>query len=255
MKTLVKISEDLLNRNFPNNFLIQVAFEIRFPTDLTMKNKIAEFQGLIKNEFSTYEEGFSVPIPFHPKTEISNLIDYKFINGKDNLELYLKNYTIFGLRTKSYPGYKNFSKIFLNNIGKFIKISDVNAITRLGIRYINSIPLGKDFDKSNQLKNKFFNPCINKEYINQLYETQQINLKYFQNGYEIHQQFVFRRNPNKIYEAIIDLDNSIKGSIKIDLEDLEDKLHDLHNLIKTKFFEMIKDDFLIELEKEEGDQD
>ncbi|KKL10872.1 hypothetical protein LCGC14_2551500 [marine sediment metagenome] len=253
MNKLVDITEDLLKENFKTNYLIQVAYEIRFPTDLTIKNKIPEFQGSIKDNFSIYEEGYSFPLTFQPKEDLSNLMNYKFLNENKSVELYLNNYTIFGLRTKNYPGYKIFLKNFMENVKRFIEISNVNKITRLGIRYINSIQLEEDFDESNQLKNKYVISLLDEKYGKEIFDSQRIDLRYHEKEFEIHQQFIFRKNPNNFYELLIDLDNSLKDSIKMDLRDIEDKLNKLHYLIKTKFFEMITDHFLMELRKEVGD--
>ncbi|KKK44264.1 MAG: hypothetical protein Lokiarch_20070, partial [Candidatus Lokiarchaeum sp. GC14_75] len=118
---------------------------------------------------------------------------------------------------------------------------------------INSIQLEEDFDESNQLKNKYVISLLDEKYGKEIFDSQRIDLRYHEKEFEIHQQFIFRKNPNNFYELLIDLDNSLKDSIKMDLRDIEDKLNKLHYLIKTKFFEMITDHFLMELRKEVGD--
>jgi len=247
---MVKITNDLLKESFKNTYLEQVAFEIRFPADLTIKNKIPEFQGIIKDNFNAYNEGFSLKFPFQPDLEKSNLLDYSFINEKDDLELYLNTYSIFGLRSKKYSNFESFSKIFLENLKIFINICKINTITRLGIRYVNIIPLDQDKNKSIQLKNNYFNSLIKDEYNYSNSEDQQIFLRYYDKNYEIREQFIFKKTPTNVYNVIIDFDNSYRGLIKIEsnnITKIEKILKDLHDLIKNKFFDIIKDSFLNKL--------
>lgn len=254
---MVKITETLLKEIFKKTYLDLVAFEVRFPTDLTIQKKIPEFQQKIKNKFSVYSEGFSIPIPFQANIEKSYLINYAFKDSIDDMEIYLNNYSVFGLRTKNYPNFKSFSDTFFDVITKFAKLCDVNRFTRLGLRYINIIHMKKSFTESNRIKNSYFHSLISKNCNKYNFENQHIDLKYKSNNYEIHKQFIFRKNPDNLYEVVIDLDNSYRGEMNIneDFNAFKTILNDIHNLIKTKFFEMIKEDFLIELRKEEDENE
>jgi len=255
---MVKITNDLLKENFPNTYLEQVAFEVRFPADLTIKNKIPEFQGIIKDNFNAYNEAFSLKVPFQPDLEKSNLLDYSFLNEKDGLELYLNTYSIFGLRTRKYSNFETFSKIFLENLKLFINMCKINSISRLGIRYVNIIPLEEDKNKSVQLKNNYFNSLIKDEYNYSNSEDQQIYLRYYDKNYEIREQFIFRKTPTNFYNVVIDFDNSYKRLIKIEYDnitEIEKMINDLHDLIKKKFFDIIKDSFLNKLREKKGEHD
>ncbi|MBA7555098.1 hypothetical protein ES705_47748 [subsurface metagenome] len=236
---MVKITEELLKEFFPNNFLIRVAFEIRFPADLTMKDNISNFQGKIKENFPVYEERYTMKFPVQD-TAKGNLINYAFKNDINESEIYLNAYSSFGFGTKKYPGFKNFLNIFLDNVKIFKDMFKIESTTRLGMRYINSIPLEKDKQKSNTLKNNYFDFCLTED---QKYD--------FENQYEIHKQLIFQKGQQKFYDVIIDLDNSYKEKILIkeDLKELESRIFDLHNLIKIKFFEIIKEEFLELLKK------
>ncbi len=241
-----------LDETFKNTFLNLVAFEVRFPTDLTIQNNIPEFQGSSKERFPIYSEGYSVPIQFQPDNKRSNLLNYAFKNNSDDLEMYLNSYSVLGLRTRAYSNYGEFSTLFLEMIKNFKKIYNINAFNRLGLRYINIIPLKKNLIDSNQLKNLYFSSLLNNEFNKYNCENQHIDLKYKNNDYEIHQQFFFRKNLDNLYEVVIDIDNSFKGLIdlKDEFSEFKNKVNNLHSLIKTKFFEMINNDFLKELRKE-----
>ncbi len=249
MNQLVKITDKLLGEFFPNNFLIRVAFEIRFPADLTMKDNINNYQGKIKELFPVYEERYTVKFPVQDM-EKGNLINYAFKNNINESEIYLNTYSIFGLGTKIYPGFEDFLKIFIENLRIFKDFFNIESTTRLGMRYINNIPLEKDKINSNKLKNNYFDFCLteDQEYN---FENQYIDLRFNHDEYEIHKQLVFQKGQQNFYEVIIDLDNSYKEKILIkeDLNELEKKLNELHNLIKIKFFEIIREEFLEILRK------
>ena len=255
MNQLVNITEELLKENFKNTFLELVAFEVRFPTDLTIHSIIPEFQGSIKDLFPVYSEGFSIPVGLVSNIEKSNLLNYAFKNKIEDIEIYLNTYSVFGIRTKNYLGFENFSKVFLDYLKKLVRICKIKKFTRLGLRYVNIVPLQKDLIVSNKLTNLYFNSLITERLNNKKFENQHIDLKYKEDLYEIHQQFFFRRSPTELYEAVIDLDNSLKGEINVleDLEDFNKLLNDLHNLIKIKFFEIIKQEFLKKLRENKGE--
>lgn len=248
---MVKITEELLNETFENTFLTLVAYEVRFPTDLTIQNRIPAFQGSIKEDFPVYSEGFTLPVQFQPEIKKSNLLNYAFKNYNEYLEIYLNSYSVLGIRTRAYSNFRDFSNMFLNIINSFMKICSINKFTRLGLRYINIIPLKESLIDSNQLKNLYFNSILNDNFNNFNFENQHMDLKYKNNDYEIHQQFFYRKNLNNFYEVVLDIDNSFKGNINIknQFSVFKGKINDLHSLIKIKFFEMIRDDFLKELRK------
>jgi len=246
---MVKLTEKILGESFTKDYLIRVAFEIRFPADLTMKDKIGYFQGKIKENFPIYEERYAVKLPIQD-VEKGNLLNYSFKNDITETEIYLNTYSIFGLGTKKYNGFKNFLNIFLENVEIFKEMFKIESTTRLGMRYINSIPLEKDKNNSNTLKNKYFDFCLTEDQ-NYDFENQYIDLRFNENKYEIHKQLVFQKGQQNFYEVIIDLDNSYKEKILIkeDLKELESRILDLHKLIKIKFFEIIKEEFLELLKK------
>ena len=249
MNSLVEITEDLLKINFKNTFLELVAFEVRFPTDLTIYEKIPKFQGKIKDNYSVYSERFSIPTPFKANIEKSNLLDFSFKNRTEETEIYLNSYSIFGLRTKSYSGFNTFSDNFLKCFKIFKELCQIKIITRLGLRYINIIPHNTDLFESIQLKNNYFYSLLDSNINENKFENQNIDLRYKKGDYEIHQQYIFRKNQNNQYETIIDIDNSFKDKIEIEenLTELKDKINNLHNLIKVIFFETIKEEFLNKL--------
>ena len=255
MSSLVKITEDLLNLNFDNTYLELVAFEVRFPTDLTIHDKIPEFQGKIKDIYSVYSERFSIPSPFKANIEKSNLIDFSFKNKSEENEIYLNTYSVFGLRTKNYSGFNTFLKNFIESFKLFKEHCKIQEITRIGLRYINIIPHNENMEDSNQRRNTFFNTFLKEPLSETKFENQNLDLKYKKGMYEIHHKNVFRKNPNNVYETIIDIDNSYKEKMEIkeNLSELKSKIGDLHNLIKIIFFDTITDEFLIKLKGSEGE--
>lgn len=243
---MVKIDEDLLKENFVVTFLAQVAFEIRFPTDLSIRNKIVDFQGSIKDDFPSYSEGYKIPISFGSKVESSNLINYRFSNPEKNGEIYINEYSVFGLRTKKYQGFDVFFYDFFKYVKKFIDLVKIKLISRIGIRYVNIFPLDKDVNESNKKINLYFKKIIKTDIENQNFSFQNIDLRYNSDIYEIHQKSGLRKRSDGSYEYFIDLDNSFNENIEIEenKDELSDKVSELHKLIKVKFFNLINEQFL-----------
>ncbi|MHA1197035.1 MAG: TIGR04255 family protein [Promethearchaeota archaeon] len=251
---MVKVTESLLKETFPNTFLDSVACEVRFNTDLTIKEKIIKFQNIIKDTFPTYIESLSIPIGFPSTVEKTNIMNYIFKNEDIDTEVYLNTFSIFGIRTNNYSNYDDFSKLFLKILKEFIKLCNISHFTRLGLRYINVIPLDKDRIKANDLKKKYFYSFLKENFEKNDFESQHLSLKYYEKKYEIHQQFIFRKSKNKIYEVIIDIDNSLKNKINIsedkELRKFQNIINELHALIKIKFFETITESFLKRLRED-----
>lgn len=251
---MVKITEKLMTEIFPNNFLDLVAFELRFPVDLTIRNKIPLFQKSLQESFPNYAEGFSVKFPFPADIEKkesteSHLLDYQFKNEQRGLNLILKTFSILGLRTNSYTTYSSYLQLFINILEKFNEVSDITLFKRLGLRYITKIPFLNSLKDSNMLRNKYINPIINVDILNvPAPKSQILDIIYKESEYEIREQIVFRKGPErkKPWEVIIDIDCAFNGniSVKDNFLELKKRMNDLHQLIKEKFFDLITEEFL-----------
>lgn len=241
---LVDITKELMEEYFENNFLNQVAFEVRFPADLTMKDTIPQFQKLLKNDFNTFSEKHSFKVPFGKEVESTHIKDYGFRNEKAENEIYLNKYSIFGLTTSKYEGYKGFSNLFFVNLEKMKNHFEINEITRIGIRYVNIIPLSIKKNKANELHKMWFNSLISEEFNFNRFTNQHIDLRFKENGYNIHLRFIFSQDEKKKYIIILDIDNSFVEKNPINIDSIKKIIEDLHTGIKQRFFQLINEEFL-----------
>ncbi len=229
---------------FENNFLNQVAFEVRFPADLTMKDNIPQFQKLIKNDFNIFSEKYSFKVPFGKEFESVHLIDYGFKDEKAEIEIYLNRYSHFGLTTSKYVGYKGFSELYFVNLEKMIKHFKINEITRIGIRYVNIIPLSIKNIEANEFYKMWFNSLISEDFNFDKFINQLIDLRFRENGYSVHLRFIFSQDERKNYTIIIDIDNSFVEKMPTNIDSIKKIIDDLHIGIKKRFFKLINEEFL-----------
>lgn len=250
---MIKITDDLLGTTFEDNFLTNVAYEVRFAPNLSLKPNIKKFQSLIRKDYPNYNEIYPIPFGLQSKKNESNLLNFSFENKQEGLEIYFNKYSIFGLRTSQYKGFNTFSKRFLEIIKKFIDSCNIDSFIRIGMRYINTIPFNNDKAKSNNSKRRYFNPILAKEISIKDFSNQYIDLRFNEDQYEIHQQFVFQRDNSGKFIVIIDIDNSIKDNINIDkdLVNIENIINDLHKYIKIYFYKLVTIEFLKVLKKED----
>ena len=221
---------------FKNNFLTSVSCEIRFPPLLIIKEKIGEFQKEIRKEFPKHTKGFMLPKEF-------DFNEWSFISEdeKNTLRVFTDRFSII---TKSYNNFKPFYDMVYNTINKFIKtFKEIDALTRIGLRYINEISL----NSKNPIEDimKWFNPLI---YNNKIKESKPIGFSVefrVPNGSNIitcRNTFPIDKPP--IY--IIDTDSYTNRDIKIgNHPSILTELHDLaiiefHNNVKDEFLEILR---------------
>lgn len=119
---------------YKNAPLKRASFEARFPGDLTIEAKRYEFQRLIKTEF---------PMLYVPNAALDKspaLQHYQFRKEDESATVSL-SINSFVYTTTQYPGFDNFKADIERLWGQFSHIFEIPMFTRLGLRYINHLPI------------------------------------------------------------------------------------------------------------------
>ncbi|MDH5218713.1 MAG: TIGR04255 family protein [Gammaproteobacteria bacterium] len=117
---------------YPNQPLVEVVFEIRFPGDVRIECERHLFWEKIKEDYPN----ILVPRP-NPEQAVA-LMPYRF-RSKDQSMTVLVSLNTFAVSTTVYPGYKEFSKEVLRLYEIFGSLYKLEKLNRVGWRYVNVI--------------------------------------------------------------------------------------------------------------------
>lgn len=124
---------------YAKNFIKTAVCELRFPTILELENRPPrEFQGKIRKSFPIYEPRTvenpgNLPVEHH----------YLFKSADQRWTVVVKCFAL-SLETNKYSDFEEFRQK-LNSISRDAKdMIDSDFLTRVGLRYINEIPVGDD---------------------------------------------------------------------------------------------------------------
>ena len=122
---------------YPNQPLVEVVFEIRFPGEVRVECERHLFWEAIRTEYP------NVMVP-HPQPEKPlALLPYKFVRDDKTMTVMVSMNSL-SLSASVYPGYKEFSKEILRIYKIFGKVFDIKKLSRIGWRYINVIPFVRE---------------------------------------------------------------------------------------------------------------
>lgn len=150
---IVPLEESL---RYDTNFIKTAVCELRFPTLLELEERPPiKFQNALKKLYPFFSKAQAVPV--NPGRVLIPEARYLFESKKRDWTIALKPSTL-SLETTSYIDFGDFSERFnevLDEVGGFL---DTDFLTRIGLRYINGIPLPKDIDFSDI--DKWINPVL-----------------------------------------------------------------------------------------------
>lgn len=118
---------------YPNQPLIDVVFEIRFPGEVRVECERHLFWEKIRTEYP------KVLVPQTSSDKPLALLPYKFRAADDSMTV-MVCMNSFAISATKYPGYDIFSKEILRVYRLFGDTFNINKINRIGWRYINVIP-------------------------------------------------------------------------------------------------------------------
>lgn len=124
---------------YPNQPLVEVATEVRFKGDLTIESVRAEFQ---KKLYETYP---NLLIPVAQEGIAPPLQPYRFEkeDRATGVQLAINSFSYY---SRNYPGHDLFLSEIESVITILSKLHTSFEVTRIGWRYINSIPFSREDD-------------------------------------------------------------------------------------------------------------
>jgi len=122
---------------YPNQPLVDVVFEIRFPGEVRVECERHLFWEKIRDDYN------KVLVPQQSPDKPLALMPYKFRREDDSMTV-MVSLNSFAVSAAKYPGYQEFSKEILRVCELFGQTFNINEITRVGWRYINVIPFVRE---------------------------------------------------------------------------------------------------------------
>lgn len=150
---------DISKKKYQSNFIHLAVCELRFPTLLELETKEpVKFQTAIRKEYPYYKKGKNINI--EPGSENPSFETvYNFISKDLSWTIALKPSSI-SLETKAYENFSEFLERLLKVIDKVKPIIDTDFFTRVGLRYIDTLPVNTD------PVNEWINPDLTNQLIN-----------------------------------------------------------------------------------------
>ncbi len=226
---------------FPTPLLSEVVCEVKFPILLMIPLKIAEFQQNIIEEFPETKELIDQSILIKPG-QISSSVGNKswdFINSEGNtICRVLKDR--FSLISHSYKSWKDkenqkgFKNLLMDLSEKFLTLYPIKKFSRLGLRYINKIPLEEN---TTSWFKKFFVPLFNiDKYTIENLTDNVVRLVVNKNDSIKVTILALSMSENDKNYYILDFD---AFSTNILAEDYENTIENLHDVILHEFHSLI----------------
>ncbi len=218
----------VVHKEYKNNFLRTVVFQLLFDKNDLLKNKSKEIQELFKNNFPRFNtskgQGFQISFNnentnFQPIEE-GHIINLKSEDGQKSIEINetTLSFTITG---KAYKCFNNLTDD-LNNIVSFLKLCSIQNVNRLALRKINIVEF-KNNDNPTDVLSLLLNPDLvcqlnaypNKSHINHC--LQALNYKDGNNFLNIKYGLIIPPQFNEeIGQLVIDIDLFKQELIEID---------------------------------------
>jgi uncharacterized protein (TIGR04255 family) len=222
------------NELYPNQPLVEVVFEIRFPAEPMIECKRYEFYDRIRQNYS------NVIIPSIQQSPFPALNPYRFekADGSAGTMIAIDKFSYYSHR---YPGYYEFKKEFLFLVSEFNKLFNLTKLIRVGWRYVNIIP----FTRENgyvPLK-RFFNLTLHfGKDISDECENLSITLVSKKDDYSITTRLENVKAPEESGEALhLDFD-CFKG-LDLSFSEIETHIERTHGIAKKMFEQIITADY------------
>ena len=236
------------NKSFKNDYLKNVAFELRFPSNVRIIKEYYKFQEQITEKYPKYGEDLSfigIPEELQPP---ETLRTYSFTNNETQSSIKI-SIDKFIYLTKVYTKYEEFKAEILWLFSIFKEIFNIKSCSRIGLRYTNVYELSNDLDKSIETCMRLFEPFHNTDKFQDeelfLYNieirrrmSEEVNLSY-------RSQFQKDNTTSKYYH-VLDFDCYIAETFSIG--EYEDKLDEIHKIEKQEFLLVISQEFMDKME-------
>jgi len=240
---LLKVDQAAIDEVFPNNPLREVAFEIRFPTNLRIMPNIWQVQEAWESEYPQVQRE---EIQFSTLTSTNYTFTGSELGrvakvGEDRLAII-------------FTQYENFESFSLEAIKKtqiFCEMFKIKLLTRVGLRYINNISItNATQDGGLSELSKYTRSHIDIARIQS--GSSQLNqfgseIILEKDGYLLTIRSAFLRNPNLLQEKIYVIDFDASTEKESSPEKIPEILRDLHHHIQLEFLGHITEDYKEEM--------
>jgi len=129
------------SRRFRTNFLQNVVCELRFPTILEWeKEPPYKVQKALKKDYPLYAERKGINVSLEDSSVKKSDASYVLNDRKKHWTITIRP-SRFSLETQDYTDYKEFRSRLEQILNHIQGVLDTNFYTRVGLRYINAIPV------------------------------------------------------------------------------------------------------------------
>lgn len=226
--------------------IIEAVAEIRFDSVLPSDAVFGIIFNLFKEKFPKLEKLPTLQIPSHirdndPKLKIQPL--YRLSNQNYILQVGPK---ICSLAIKNqYMGWENMLDEIVGTFSVINKNNIIKTLERIALRYIDFFNL--DIFEKIKLEIKEDSKEISKK---QTYFKNIIISEPFQMLVQVGKDLTMKKDRKILSGSIIDVDTQLIKVDNSDLDKLKEHFKAAHDLSKTYFFQLLKDDFLKSLNPE-----
>lgn len=240
-----------INEVFPNPTVKLVAFEIKYPNLFFLESKIGDLQIEIMEQFPESALGFRRQVVFAdigPKAKVEEVEEkmdkewatkvWIFKSPKDfELDVTTSSLVIRSAHHKTYnlEGGDKFRDIIQFVVDKFLQITSIPVMNRIGLRYIDECPIPS---KDNSTFKEYYNSVFPLERFN-IEDANEMDFKAMVKIGDYSLRYIEAlRKENDEYKLILDFDgfaSSVKSSDYLKVTD------SLHIIISDEYERTIKE--------------
>ena len=234
------IDQAALDEVFPNNPITEVAFEIRFPTNLRIIPRIYEVQEWLGLDYSKINRE-EITGPGTP-----TVITYQFSNPK--LEKSVKIWEErFAVIYSKYDSFESFKAECLERSVAFFYMFRIERLMRVGLRYVNNISIPSE-DGIYQIA-RCVRPYTDLSRLKNVSLNQfglQISTRKDERNLLIRNLFAPQDPSQAVY--ILDTDAFFENAVKVN--ELGSILDDLHHDTQVEFLSHVTEDYKQKMRRE-----
>lgn len=145
-----KFTSDELGEVFPANPIREVDFEIRFTPRLRVQAEMWRFQERVVADYP--DVGLEAALL--PNGATLSITVFQNVGSARLIKVSSQN---MALAFSAYANFEDFKEEVLRRSTEFCEIFDVSSLTRVGLRYVNEIPLATQEAES---MTKYVNPLV-----------------------------------------------------------------------------------------------
>lgn len=224
---------------YPNQPLVEVATEVRFEGDLNVEMIRPKYQGMIRDQYprlmvSGAQEGVAPslqPIRFEDEDK------------RSGMQLAINSFSYF---SHEYPGHEVFLAQATEKLGMFLGLLGAVRVTRVGWRYINSLPFTRE-NGSLPLSRFFQDNDVFGNALKDDFEDLSCHLSMPKKGKHLNVKLQSALSTVELGAETLILDIDAFGmyspSVSMDAPAVMAEIHSMHNLAYDTFESLISDNY------------